>query len=187
MRKGTFLKFYLPWKKDGQVISATEQATSILNKAKELIDNGGIGVLITYSANYGQTRTIDKVYSSGKWLTGVSGAHQAQVMTEMEHLMGGEYSDIQDKVRIGPITTMNAYDDPVDPFNEFVLASLSFKDLERLRDMLEKGWDVLGWQNQQTVHSESAPFAVGEGVATLPPEVTAIIQSMLKAYSRVYG
>jgi len=186
MKKGKFLKFYLPWKKDNQIISSTDQATSILNEAKELIANGSLGVLITYSANYGQTRDINKIYNSGEWLTGISGAHQAQVMAEMERLMGNEFLDIQTKVRIGPITTMNAYVDPVDPFNEFVLASLSFKDLENLRQMLEQGWDVLGWQNQETVGNDSAPFAVGEGVATLPPEVTSIIQSMLKAYARVY-
>jgi len=183
MSKGTFINFYLPYKH----ASAKDQAESILKKAEELIAKGGSGVAITYSANYGQTRKIEKVYAAGGWNTGTGGANQAEVISNMEHLLGSSYQDLQGKMHISPITTMNAYDVPVNPWNDDVLLGIVKTDLDRIKtSYLEKGWDVLGWQNEDKL-TKNKQYAVGGATSgALPEAVNDAIQNTLGEYAKDY-
>ena len=49
------------------------------------------------------------------------------------------------------------------------------------------GWDVLGWQNQQTVNNPQHPYAIGGGVARLPPAVDDKIQKTLMEFAKNYA
>ena len=51
---------------------------------------------------------------------------------------------------------------------------------------LDKGWYVLGWQNQGTVNDPMHPYAVGGGIATLPAAVSDKIQQTLIGFSKTY-
>ena len=62
-------------------------------------------------------------------------------------------------MRIAPITTMNAYVDPLTPWNETVLMDIVTADLEPIKSYLDDGWSVLGWQNQDTVDKPKRPYA----------------------------
>jgi len=187
MPTGQFISFYLPYRQNGAYIPPDSQAQAILTKAQTLVDKGAPGVAITYSANYGQTREIIKVYAAGGWYTGTDGANQAAVMCEMEQLMSSPYTALQHKMRIAPITTMNAYADPVTPWNETVLADIVTADLARIETYLQNGWCVLGWQNQDTVNNTGHPYAVGGGIAQLPPAVAVKIQATLMGYAKTYA
>ena len=103
--QGRFINFCLDYSK----LSSQQQAEKILKKADELIADSINGVAITYSANYGQTRKIQQVYLAGGWHTQTNGSNQAQVMHAMESLMADTYQHLQGKMRIVPITTMNAH------------------------------------------------------------------------------
>ncbi len=116
MMTGVFINFNVPYSKDGVSVLPQNQAEDILKKANDLVINGAKGVAITYSANYGQTREIEKAYWLGDWNTQTNGANQAAVVNCMEFLLGRKYSTLQGKMRILPITTMNAYNNPVNPF-----------------------------------------------------------------------
>ena len=186
MAKGTFINFYLPYSQKGVRISSQEQAQTILIKAQELISNGAKGVGITYSANYGQTREIERIYFAGGWKTKTMGANQADVIYNLEFLLASQYDSLQLKVRIMPITTMNAYEDPVERWNEDVQLGIVTTDLERIRIYLESGWSILGWQNQSTVNSSTSPYAIGGGIAHLPDVVENKIQTSLIEYSKIY-
>jgi hypothetical protein len=181
-----FIDFNLPFFSGGMPVSPDEQAESILSEATVLIKQGAKGVAITYSANYGQTRTISQVYFAGGWNTHTNGANQAAVMSCMESLLAGKYQALQGKMRIAPITTMNAYSDPVSPWNNDVLMGIAITDLERIDTYLKGGWDVLGWQNQATVNNPDHPYAIGGGIAALPPAVSDKIQSTLTGYAKAY-
>ncbi len=177
MMKGVFIDFNVPYSKDGVSVLPQNQAEDILKKANDLVINGAKGVAIIYSANYGQTREIEKVYFTGGWKTQTNGANQAAVMNCLELLLSSKYSTLQGKMRILPITTMNAYDNPVNPWNNDVLMGIVTTDLERIKIYLEGGWNVLGWQNQNTVSNPKHPYAIGGGVAKLPQAVSDKIQS----------
>ena len=187
MAKGTFINFYLPYAQDGVRIPDQEQAKAILTKAKELIGNGAKGVGITYSANYGQTREIERIYFAGGWKTQTRGANQAEVICSMESLMVREYDSLQGQVHILPITTMNAYTDGVERWNEDVQLGIVTTDLDRIKIYLESGWHILGWQNQSTIKNSTSPYAVGGGIAQLPDLVKDKIQATLISYAEVYG
>lgn len=187
MRTGKFISFVVPFLKDGRSVPAQSQADAILQKCRELISDGSQGVAITYSANYGQTREIEKVYFAGGWETKTDGANQAAVMSSMESLLASRDSALQGKMRILPITTMNAYDSPVVPWNDDVLMGIVTTDLDRIQRYLEGGWDVLGWQNQNTVNHPQHPYAIGGGVAKLPQAVAAKIQTTLMHYAKQYS
>lgn len=187
MNAGTFINFNLPFLQNGAFVPPRDQAAAILRKAGELLAKGAQGVAITYSANYGQTREIERVYLSGGWNTQTTGLNQAAVIDAMEVLLGGRYAALQGKMRIAPITTMNAYADPADPWNDDVLMGIVTTDLARIKNYLEAGWDVLGWQNQDTVGDPKHPYAVGGGVAQLPPAVADKIQQTLMAYAGIYA
>jgi len=79
---------------------------------------------------------------------------------------------------------MNAYTDPVDHWNADVLYGLVQSDLDRIENNLATGWDVLGWQNQDTVDNGDSPYAVGGGVAKLPHFIQTEIQSRLKKFAQ---
>ena len=174
MTTGTFLNFNLPFLQNGAKVPAQQQAETILQKALDLVANGAKGVAIIYSANYGQTREIEKTYFSGGWNTQTSGANQAEVMHEMESLLGSTYAALQGKMRIVPITTMNAYTDPADPWNDDMLMGIVITDLARIKTYLEGGWTILGWQNQNTVllllYNVQMLFLHHQSIITIPSD-----------------
>jgi hypothetical protein len=186
MSTGAFINFNLPYSSGGIALSPDSQAEAILNEAAMRISQGAIGVAITYSANYGQTRTIRQAYFAGGWNTHTSGANQAAVMSCMESLLAGKYQTLQGKMRIAPITTMNAYSNPVMPWNDDVLMGIAITDLDRIDAYLNAGWTVLGWQNQGTINNPGHPYAIGGGIAALPMAVSDKIQHTLIAYSRAF-
>ncbi len=176
----TFINFHLPYKdENGAFVSSEQQARSILDKAQTLIDSGVKGVAITYSANYGQTVNIHKVYNAGEWFTGTSGSNQADVMTKMEKLMETEYSDLQHLLQIAPITTMT-YEIKDGGYGGKTHQEVVEADLAYIKQLLDKGWTVLGWINQ-----DSSPlYAVGGGIASLPIVLDNLIQDTLSQYAR---
>lgn len=74
---------------------------------------------------------------------------------------------------------MNAYEEPVHPWNEDILLGIVTTDLDRVKTYLKSGWIVLGWQNQNTVET-THPYAVGGGIARLPTRVSKHIQKTLR-------
>ena len=183
---GEFIDFNIPYSKDGVSVPPQNQAEDILKQADALVSNGAKGVAIIYSANYGQTREIEKVYFTGGWNTQTNGSNQAAVMNCMDSLLGSQYSTLQGKMHIAPITTMNAYVNPVNPWNDDVHMGIVTTDLDRIKIYLEAGWCVLGWQNQNTVGHPKHPYAIGGGVAKLPKAVSEKIQSSLIEYATTY-
>ncbi|MGB1271457.1 MAG: hypothetical protein ACPG5T_05240, partial [Endozoicomonas sp.] len=156
---GALVPFYLDYR--GK--SAEQQAEQILMKADEVFQStsGLKGVAITYSANHQQTGHILNTYQNGQWKTGTQGAAQADVMKAMEGLMENKYKHLQHKVRIAPISTM--------PYGGGgAVASLEQVDvgLDNLKELLDAGWQVLGWQNhERTLKGRSdSPYAIGGGV-----------------------
>lgn len=180
---GSFQDFALDYTK----YTNQQQAILILKEAQRLISNGSKGVAITYSANYGQTYEIEKTYFAGGWKTGTSGANQAEVMTVMETAMGSApYDSLQGKMRILPITTMNGAPG-ASPWDDDIHMGIVTTDLNRIRIYLEVGWNVLGWQNQKTVGNLEHPYAVGGGIASLPPRISDKIQGTLIDFAKKYG
>ena len=106
-------------------------------------------------------------------------------MSAMESLLDNEYKELQGRMRIVPITTMNAYDDLVKPWNDSVLMGIVTTDLDRIKIYLEGGWDVLGWQNQNTVDDPEHQYAIGGGIVKLPEAVSEKIQKTLIEYSKL--
>ncbi len=176
---GSLFNFYLPYKDEsGNNLSASDQALAIIIEAQKLISIGSLGVAITYSANYNQTVTIHKTYKAGHWNTNTSGANQAAVMQAMESLMGDKYSLLQRRLQIAPITTMT-YSNYGGCTHRQVVES----DLGYIKFLLDKGWDILGWQNQSSVPG----YAVGGGIAKLPQEIDTLIQTTLAKYAVDYA
>ena len=187
MSAGTFINFLLPFRKGEIGVSAEDQAKAILQKGQELIKNGSKGVGIIYSANYGQTHKIEETYKRGGWFTQTDGANQAAVMHRMESLMhSNQYKDLQGKLRIVPITTMDAHEGDPERWNTQVHMEIVKTDLERIKTYLEDGWDILGWQNQNTVNDPRHPYAIGGGVASIPAEVSNEIQKTLIHFAQGY-
>ena len=187
MKTGQFLDFYVPFIENNVSVSPDDQAILFLDKAADLIQAGAPGVGLTYSANYGQTRTIQQTYFSGGWNTHTSGANQAMVMVSLELLLGSKYPALQGKLHILPITTMNAYVQVVAPWNDDIHLGIVTTDLDRIENYLKSGWTVLGWQNQVSVNNPKHPYAVGGGVAQgLPAAVSDKIQQTLIALSTTY-
>lgn len=186
MSTGVFVNFNLPYFSCGMPVSPDSQAESILKQAAALIGTGPKGVAITYSANYGQTRAIERIYLAGGWHTKIVGANQAAVMSSMESLLESKYPALRGKMRIAPITTMNAYSDPASPWNDDVLMGIVTTDLDRIGAYLNAGWYVLGWQNQGTVGNPDHPYAIGGGIASLPQTVSQKIQNTLTGYAKTY-
>lgn len=176
---GNLFNFYLPYKDEsGDDLSAPDQALAIIVEAQKLISIGTLGVAITYSANYDQAVTIHKTYEAGHWNTNTSGANQAAVMQAMESLMRGKYSSLQRRLQIAPITTMT-YSDYGGRTHQQVVES----DLEYLKFLLDKGWDILGWQNQSSIPG----YAIGGGIVKLPQKIDTLIQTTLAKYAVDYA
>lgn len=177
--KGKFIDFYLPYQDKNKFISARDQASSILRKAQALLTEGCIGVGILYSANYSQTLAIQNAYEAGHYQTGIRGANQAEVMMAMEDLLGDStFQNLQGKIRIAPITTI--------AIGTVKLEDAIAQDLDQIQAMLDQGWTIFGWQNQNTVSTDH-PYAIGGGIAILPATVSAKIQSRLKEFARDYS
>ena len=178
---GKFLNFLL----DYSQMSDDDQAKAILDKADQLIKAGSSGVSITYSANYGQTVLIEKTYMGGEWNTKTNGANQATVVHKMLLLMASAaYSHLQGKMRLAPITTMagsTKYAPKISKDQSFHLGIIA-TDLMRIKNSLETGWSVLGWQNQKTVNRADHPYAVGGGVVKLSAPVDSMIQEGLMQF-----
>ena len=180
---GHFIKFLLPYKDDkGNYLSSGAQAHSVIEEAKKRINAGAKGVAITYSANYGQTLAIHKTYKAGDWNTHTGGANQAGVITAMEKLMGTTETSLQGKLQIAPITTMTY--EP-NGYGDYTHKEVIEADLKYIKTLLEQGWDVLGWVNQDT----NPDYAVGGGVARsldqhnkpyFPKELSDLTQETLK-------
>ena len=179
VHKGKFIDFLLPYQIAGDLVGPREQAELIALAVQRLLDAGAPGVGIIYSANYGQTREITRTYLCGGWHTGTGGSNQAAVMTALEDGMAEAYASLQGRLHILPITTMNAYVDPVPDWNAELLRGIVVTDLARVQAYLDAGWHVLGWQNQDTVANPAHPYAIGGGIATLPAVVDALIQQTL--------
>ena len=175
---GRFIDFYLPYKDESRNnISASKQALAIIDAAQKLISEGSPGIAITYSANYGQTMAIHQTYESGKWNTNTSGANQAAVMQAMETLMGDEYSSLQGHLEIAPITTMTYSN-----YGGLTHRKVVESDLEYIKSLLDKGWDILGWQN----NSSKSHYSIGGGIANLPQDIDTLIQTTLAQYAVDY-
>ncbi len=187
MKSGKFIDLRIDFEVDGKKISASEQAKKILEKANALVKKGSKGMAIIYSANYGQTRDIQRTYLSGEYCAQILGANQAQVMFEMERMLSGIYNSLQYKMRIAPITTMNGYSNPVPNWNNDVLLGIIQTDLDRIENYLLSGWSVFGWQNQLTAADSNAPYAIGGGVVKLPAQITDTIQERLKKLKFTYS
>jgi len=179
MNKGKFIDFYLPYRdSDNNEISPNNQAASLLKKAQTFIEDGSIGVGIIYSANYQQTIDIRKAYENGAYKTRISGANQAEVMMAMEELLGSsKFQELQGKMHIAPITTLGYRD--MEPMNVIQ------NDLKCIQHMLDNGWAILGWQNQDTIHTDH-PYAIGGGIVTLPTNISNEIQNRLKEFAKDY-
>ncbi|MDP0589680.1 MAG: hypothetical protein QS748_11030 [Candidatus Endonucleobacter bathymodioli] len=166
-------------------ISIKEQAIDILETAKKLIsaNHNLTGVAITYSANHDQTENIISTYNAGNWKTGTSGKNQAKVMSQIETLLHtADYKDLQNKFRIAPISTMATNSTGiVSSTPDQVDIGLNYIKTE----LIDNGWHVLGWQNQDTTNNTKAPYAIGGGVAknVTDAEILDHIQSKLKNLS----
>lgn len=178
MMKGKFIPLLVPFQEDQKFIPAVKQAGKILNEAEKLINGNTCRKTgITYSANYDQTKTIQHTYASGKIITGISGANQAQVMFELERLLQTDYKHLQGSFRIVPITTMTYSD-----YDGFSHDAVIRNDLNALEELLQNGWCIFGWMNQQT----APQFAVGGGIASLPNDLKELIQQTLTIFSETY-
>ncbi len=187
MSTGHFINFYLPFKENGVGVSYTEQAKRIIAKAQELIKNGAPGVAITYSANYGQTLTIEKTYAADDWNTHTSGGNQAMVMVELEQLLGSTDQSLQGLLQIAPITTMNGGGVPESQWDDAFHTKVVTQDLDRIDTQLRNGWDILGWQHQGTINDPTHPYAVGGGYASgLPDFISDNIQQALIGFAKAY-
>jgi hypothetical protein len=171
---GKFLDFYQPF---GAGITNSDQAANILAKTRQRVAMGASGGAVLYSANYRQTQSIRRTYDSGGCRTDIAGANQAEVMMALEDLLDADYGDLRGKMRIAPITTMSYVGDP---------RQIVEDDLRQIEQLLQDGWDVLGWQNQHTRGSD-APYAIGGGIAAVPPDLKELIQGTLKRLRQEYG
>jgi hypothetical protein len=180
MPRGAFIDFPLVYD-DGanHGLSNGQQAQTILAAARILLSQGYPIVAILYSANATQTSDIENAYAQGRYSAGIDGANQAQVMKALEDKLGTDSGDLQLKIRIAPITTIPA--PQMDP-----LAAVT-ADLARIKEQLDNGWALLGWQNQLTVLSKEHPYAIGGGIKKLDPIIDSIIQSRLKGFKAEYG
>ncbi len=159
-----------------------DKALTIITEAQKQVSADVAGVAITYSANYGQTVKIHDTYQSGGWNTQTGGGNQATVMAAMETLMGGKFSSLQHLLEIAPITTMT-YSDYGGQTQEQVLDA----DLNYIKALLDKGWAVLGWQNQDSVKNPNAPYAIGNGISgPLPQKINDLIQTTLAKFAVDY-
>ena len=180
MESGHFIPFLLRFKdKSGTIIPAEEQAKRVVSKVREVLDDGAMGVAIIYSANYRQSQKIRETYASNNWKTGVKGANQAAVIQWVEYLIEHSFQDLQGRFRVAPITTMT-----YDTYDGQQLSEVVLKDLEYIKSLLNEGWHVLGWMNQET----QPHYAIGGGVSgTMDTDLKDMIQRALVEYAIEYS
>lgn len=173
---------------NGKAISFDAQSIKILDQVKALKGQGYVGVGLTYSANYGQTKVINRTYMAGEWNTHTIGAHQAQTIMAIESNLASKYADLQGFFRIFPISTMNAYADggPVSKWNDDVHYGILTSDLDRITNYLATGWVTLGWQNQDTVGSTVKPYAIGGHIANMAKSNDNYVQQTLMQLAKDY-
>ncbi len=174
-----------PFCMDYKQLNPKAQAEQILAKADEILKSHPEipGVAITYSANHDQTMDIINCYNNKQWRTGVSGSNQAEVMKELEQLQGDgqRYQHLQHKMRIAPLSTMKytSSNETKAVTDQELKVSLDY-----LGKLVADGWQVLGWQNPESLKNRDAPFAVGGGVSQVMPEAhKELIQSTLMGLS----
>ncbi len=150
-------------------LSHHEQAKAILAEVSRLHQIGYSKVGITYSANYAQSENIHHCYQTKKWITGTSGANQAEVISEIEGLLQTkEYQKFQGIFHILPITTMLLTHEPSQSHKVGLPDEIVKKDQDFILNFIKEGGVVLGWQNQ--LSTEEKPFAVGGGIARMLPD-----------------
>jgi hypothetical protein len=172
--QGAFIDFFLEYRPRGstQGLTADQEAVEMLKACEKLVAAGYLGAAITYSANEDQTKALEAAYAAGVYTAHISGLNQAVVMERLEDHLGNNYTALQLKMRIAPITTIpNVGTDP---------AAIVKSDLARIRQYLTDGWAILGWQNQDSRGTKD-PYAIGGGVAHLSNAIKAEIQGGLKA------
>jgi len=184
MSNGKFIDFMLPYIVGGQNVPSHDMGVKLLDEARTLIGNGSPGVGFLYSANYGQTRTIEKTYFAKEWNTKTTGAHQAVTVMAIEKLLGTTYSDLQGKVHITPISTMDAYDHPVGNWNDDLQRGIVTTDLDRIEYYLQCGWDILALQDQDS--NAKKPYAVGGNIASMSQVISDLVQKRLIGFSSTY-
>ena len=172
--QGAFIDFYLEYYDagTGTGLNADQQAVEMLKACASLVAKGFKGAAITYSANEGQTKALEAAYAAGQYSGHVTGGHQAEPMTQLEDRLGLDWTQLQLKMRIAPITTI--------PDAGTDWATIVASDLTRIRQYLVDGWAVLGWQNQKS-RGTSHPYAIGGGYQKLPAAIATQIQDGLKA------
>ncbi len=172
--------YFVPFLLDFSVMSNEQQADAMLAAARKSIAAGRKGAAIVYSANYFQTQDIRKAYEAGKWITRIGGANQAAVMMALEEKLGGDDAELQGHMLIAPITTMS-YPPGSDQLD------IVRQDLAAIAELLDGGYDVLGWQNQSSVGTDR-PYAVGGGVAgSLKQDISDEIQNTLAGFAMNYA
>lgn len=182
--QGQFMPTLIPFKIDDAYITFEDQAKNILDTAITAISlQQPEAVYITYSANYGQTVTIENTYSAGDWKTGISGSNQASVMSAMESLMGTDdnYKALQGVMKIAPITTIPK-SMVLDDWKAEIQA-----DLDRIKGYLDGSSIVFGWINQETApeyaHAIDSPTGV---IPHFPTEIHGLVQGTLTQFAKDY-
>jgi hypothetical protein len=179
MKQGLFVDFYCPY----QNRSSQDQAHQIVKTADGYLKQGYRKVGIIYSANYEQAHRIKRSYSKEKWITGLGGSNQGAVMTAMEDILKWDRQDLQGRLIILPMSTMNGYrkiyssDDNFTKIHPHVID----EDFIYIRRFINEGGVALGWQNDTTINRKDGPYAYGGGVTQLRPEIHAQIQAGMKA------
>lgn len=180
MESGHFIPFLLRFKdKSGAIVPAEEQARQIVSKVQQVLEDGALGVALLYSANYRQSQMIRETYASNHWKTGVAGTNQAAVIQCVEHFMEHPFKNLQGRFRVAPVTTMT-----YDHYDGQQLQEVVLEDLQSIRTLLEGGWHVLGWMNQET----QPHYAIGGGVSgVMDPTLKDTIQRSLAEFAIEYS
>ncbi|MFM2392253.1 MAG: hypothetical protein RLZZ546_230 [Bacteroidota bacterium] len=186
MSAGKFINLLVAFENEKQEsISYDEQAKVILAAAQKSIASGALGVGFIYSANYGQTREIQRTYFAGEWNSNTQGIHQAQVVVSVEKLLATPlYSSLQHKLHILPISTMNAYDNAIPGWSVDLHLGILNTDLDRIEIYLKSGWDVLGLKDQNS--NVLKPYAIGGPVAKMVKAENDFIQNSLTKLASNY-
>ena len=184
MQKGKFIDLLVIYKDENHPnITFDDEAKFILNAAQKSIDAGAQGVGYIYSANYGQTVTIERTYFANGWNTETRGLNQAQVVMAVEKLLGTtDFKHLKGKLHILPITTMDY--STVTDWNEEIHIGILYTDLKRIENYLLSGWDVLGLKDQNS--NANKPYAIGGKIANMSKKENDVIQNGLMDLAQKY-
>ncbi len=187
-QKGAFI----PYKLSFANRTDEEQAKLILAQIRKLAAQGYKKAGIIYSANDEQARRIVETYknNNGNWQnTETGGSNQGSVIHHIETLLASnEYADLRSIFMIFPIATMSYERQDLD--QDSVGSSLVARDIKYIKEYLDNGAAILGWQNQST---ETGKYAIGGGVAKtisakqkLSDICLNVIQVQLDNFSKTY-